>query len=187
MAKIVQQMESYPRPCPASRAVGHAFGNPRLDQFPTHPNSGGCHRKPRHPCRPCRFIALIQKRREQVVAEVGPEATWKDPHQPTDTHRPLQPNLSQSRAGGRARETPVKTAVGVVEAISPARASVGASDGLFFSQVEGVELVARPHGGTLIRGGTREGHSKGGRVTAERRRFPGGRRGPDGRRSSGPL
>ncbi len=56
--------------------------------------------------------------------------------------------------------------------ISPARASVGASDGLSFSQVEGVELVAQPHGGALIRGGTREGHSKGVRVTAERRRAP---------------
>ncbi len=31
-------------------------------------------------------------------------------------------------------------------------------------------MVAQPHGGALIRGGTREGHSKGGRVTAERRR-----------------
>ena len=31
-------------------------------------------------------------------------------------------------------------------------------------------MVAQPHGGALIRGGTPEGHSKGGMVTAERRR-----------------
>ena len=30
--------------------------------------------------------------------------------------------------------------------------------------------MAQPHGGALMRGGTPEGHSKGGRVTAERRR-----------------
>ncbi len=52
-----------------------------------------------------------------------------------------------------------------------ARVSVGVSDGPSFIAVPEVgELVPQAHGGALMRGGTREGHSKGGRVTAERRR-----------------
>jgi len=52
----------------------------------------------------------------------------------------------------------------------PPGASVGASDGLSFSQVGGGGLVAQGHGGALKPGGTPEGRSQGGRVTAERRR-----------------
>ncbi len=36
--------------------------------------------------------------------------------------------------------------------------------------VGGMELVPQAHGGALMRGGTPEGHAKGGRVAAERRR-----------------
>jgi len=47
---------------------------------------------------------------------------------------------------------------------------VGASDGLSFSQGLGGELVAQEHCGALRAGGTPDGRSKGGLVTAERRR-----------------
>ena len=55
----------------------------------------------------------------------------------------------------------------------PPRASVGSSVGPSFIPVAGVEgeaLVVQEHGGALTRGGTSEGSSRGGRVTAERRR-----------------
>ena len=50
--------------------------------------------------------------------------------------------------------------------VSRAGASVGASDGL---SLLADAPIPQPHGGALVRGGTPEGRSKGGRVTAERR------------------
>ena len=50
---------------------------------------------------------------------------------------------------------------------------MSSSDGLSFIPVPdigGVGLVPQAHGGALMRGGTPEGHAKGGRVAAERRR-----------------
>ena len=47
---------------------------------------------------------------------------------------------------------------------------MGASDGLSFIPGGGPSFVPQAHGGDLVRGGTPEGRSKGGQVTAERRR-----------------
>ena len=49
-------------------------------------------------------------------------------------------------------------------------ASVDASDGFPLVRVEGVGLVAQPHGGALKAGGTPEGRLKGKQVAADRRR-----------------